>query len=291
MEEVTQEIADIANNAPVSDNVKTIHLTEEDMQGGATEDNAPADLVLVPRKDGYDYTVAMIVAMNKRSVIGHENKLPWKLSKDLKFFKETTEGGVIIMGRKTWESIGSKPLPNRISIVVTRNLSFVPQHDNVMVAHSIESALRLAKCENRGIFFIGGAAIYEECIQFCDTLYITAVDNEVEGDTIFPCPTGPSKLGDYFKTLGFNHSTVLEEISIDEKNECAAQVLQLRKVVYPASFHEQQKFDPEMIKRLVAKMQRPAKKAVLKGEAKDKRTAQRRKQTKAKKKAQKLNRK
>jgi len=126
--------------------------------------------------------VSIIVAKSKNGVIGVGNKLPWNLPTDLKRFKEITTDGVVIMGRKTYESIG-KPLPNRINIVVTRTENFfVP---GVLTAKSLQNALLKAGGE-KDIFIIGGGEIYRQSISYADKMYITEVDMEVEGDTTFP---------------------------------------------------------------------------------------------------------
>lgn len=126
--------------------------------------------------------ISIIAAVSKNGVIGVDNKLPWDLPEDLKRFKELTTGNVVIMGRKTYESIG-KPLPNRINIVVTRDKDFfVP---GVLSANSLDSAL-LKAGGNKDIFIIGGGEIYKQSMGFVDKLYITEVDMEVEGDTTFP---------------------------------------------------------------------------------------------------------
>ena len=126
--------------------------------------------------------ISIIAAVSNNGVIGVDNKLPWNLPEDLKKFKEITTGNVVIMGRKTYESIG-KALPNRINIVVTRDKNFfVP---GVLSANSLDSAL-LKAGGNKDIFIIGGGEIYKQSMGFADKLYITEVDMEVEGDTTFP---------------------------------------------------------------------------------------------------------
>ena len=126
--------------------------------------------------------ISIIAAVSKNGVIGVDNTLPWDLPVDLKWFKEITTGNVVIMGRKTYESIG-KALPNRINIVVTRDKNFfVP---GVLSANSLDSAL-LKAGNNKDIFIIGGGEIYRQSMDFVDKLYITEVDMEVEGDTTFP---------------------------------------------------------------------------------------------------------
>ncbi|WP_252107356.1 MULTISPECIES: dihydrofolate reductase [unclassified Halomonas] len=132
--------------------------------------------------------VAMIVAMAKNRVIGVEGNLPWYLPEDLKFFKRKTQAKPLVMGRKTFASIG-KPLPNRLNIVVTRDESF--EAEGVRVCHDLESALALADQHAtieaaEEIMVMGGGEIYRQAMAYAQRLYITEVDVEVEGDTHFP---------------------------------------------------------------------------------------------------------
>ncbi|WP_078555661.1 dihydrofolate reductase [Bacillus alkalicellulosilyticus] len=128
--------------------------------------------------------ISFIVAMDKNNVIGKDNDLPWRLPADLAYFKKVTTGHAIVMGRKTFDSIG-KPLPNRENIVITRNSEFTMEGCTVL--HSIEEFLSLAKQrEQEELFVIGGAAIFKELMDNVDKLYITFIDEEVEGDTYFP---------------------------------------------------------------------------------------------------------
>ena len=128
--------------------------------------------------------VSAILAMSKNRVIGKDNQIPWHLSADLKYFKRTTLNHHIIMGRKTFLSIG-KPLPKRTNIVLTRNPFFVASH--VLVVSSIEEALNIAE-ENgeEEVFIIGGGEIYRQSMPYWDKVYLTRVDIEVEGDVFFP---------------------------------------------------------------------------------------------------------
>ena len=126
--------------------------------------------------------ISIIAAVSKNGVIGVDNTLPWDLPVDLKRFKEITTGNVVIMGRKTYESIG-KALPNRVNIVVTRDKNFFVS--GVLSVNSLDSAL-LKAGNNKDIFIIGGGEIYRQSMDFVDKLYITEVDMEVEGDTTFP---------------------------------------------------------------------------------------------------------
>lgn len=133
--------------------------------------------------------ISIIVAIAKNNVIGVGGDLPWRLSSDLKRFKRDTMGKPIIMGRKTWESIG-RPLPGRPNIVVTRNGAFKAEGADVVT--SLGDAITLAKTKlgcMRGIdeiCIIGGGQLYNEAIDFADKLYVTHVMAEPEGDTWFP---------------------------------------------------------------------------------------------------------
>lgn len=133
--------------------------------------------------------VAIVVAMAKANrVIGHDNDLPWRLPGDMKHFKAVTMGKPIIMGRKTYESIG-KPLPGRTNIVVTRNDHW--QADGVSVFRNIEDAIAAAKliATKDGadeVSIIGGAEIYTQALDYTDVIHLTEVAGEVAGDTLFP---------------------------------------------------------------------------------------------------------
>ncbi len=126
--------------------------------------------------------VSVIAALAKNRVIGIENRLPWRLPEDLAHFKALTLGHPVLMGRKTFESLG-RPLPGRTNIVITRNPDYC--RDGCVVAGSIPDALAL--CRDAGeIFFIGGAELYAQAIPLADRLYLTEVDIEAEGDAWFP---------------------------------------------------------------------------------------------------------
>ena len=129
--------------------------------------------------------LAVICAMSKNGVIGKDNELPWNLPGDLKHFKQTTLGCPIIMGRKTWDSIG-RPLPGRTNIIVTRSCGF--ESDEIKIARSFKSALNLAKSSLTSesateIFVIGGAQIYKEAFPLANRFYLTRVDSFIDGDT------------------------------------------------------------------------------------------------------------
>ncbi|WP_200976281.1 dihydrofolate reductase [Echinicola sp. 20G] len=130
-------------------------------------------------------TVSIIVAKAKNNIIGKDNQLIWRLSADLQYFKKKTSGHYIIMGRKTYESM-RKPLPNRTSVVITRNEDYkIPEGHYVV--HSIEEALKLTKSLNQEkVYVIGGAEIYKLALPYVDELLITEVDCEPDGDAYFP---------------------------------------------------------------------------------------------------------
>lgn len=129
--------------------------------------------------------ISLIAAISTNRVIGRDNKIPWYISEDFKRFKAITLGHPIIMGRKTFESIG-KPLPGRTNIVITRDESF--SSEGVVVAHSINEAIEIAKIKegSEEIFIIGGGQIYSQSMNLADKLYLTVVNQEVEGDVYFP---------------------------------------------------------------------------------------------------------
>tara|TARA_R100001143_G_scaffold12646_1_gene13850 strand:- start:14491 stop:15018 length:528 start_codon:yes stop_codon:yes gene_type:complete len=132
--------------------------------------------------------VALIWAQSQNRVIGRNNALPWYLPEDLKYFKRVTMGKPIVMGRKTWESIG-RPLPGRTNIVISRNPEF--QAEGVKVVPTFEDALALAEkvCLINGgdeVIIMGGAQIYEMALPYADRLYMTQVHAHVDGDAWFP---------------------------------------------------------------------------------------------------------
>ncbi|MGY0408322.1 MAG: dihydrofolate reductase [Polaribacter sp.] len=128
--------------------------------------------------------ITIIAAIGKNNALGKNNDLIWHLPADLKRFKKVTTGHYIVMGRNTFESIG-KPLPNRTTIIITRNKHYFK--DECLVANSLEQAIEIAKEENK-IFIIGGAQIYKEAISknLADQLDITLVQQEFEADVFFP---------------------------------------------------------------------------------------------------------
>lgn len=130
-------------------------------------------------------TISIIVAMDLNGVIGHNGKLPWHLPGDLKWFKEKTWGKVVIMGRRTFESLGRRPLPGRRNIVVTSTQQHVA---GVECVPSLNAALELFRRapEWAEVFIIGGAQLYAEALPVADRVYVTAVEGDHKGDTKFP---------------------------------------------------------------------------------------------------------
>lgn len=149
--------------------------------------------------------LAMVVAKAKNNVIGKDNQLIWHLPKDLQYFKKLTTGHVIIMGRKTLESLPFL-LPNREHWVVTRQADYKPPYEEVRVFHSPEEAVKAAEALEVA-YCIGGAQMYESFMPYAETLYVTEIDQEFEGDAHFP-------------TIDLNQFEVVESIAgeVDEKN-------------------------------------------------------------------------
>lgn len=126
--------------------------------------------------------ISIIVAMSQNGTIGKNNKMPWHISEDLKRFKAITTGHAVVMGRKTFESLG-KPLPNRRNIVLTHDPHF--SADGVETIHAIEELHNLCP-QNDEIFIIGGAEVYKQFLPKADKLYLTLIKKDVEGDAFFP---------------------------------------------------------------------------------------------------------
>jgi len=126
--------------------------------------------------------LSIIVAIANNQVIGINNTLPWHLPEDLKRFRALTTGHHIIMGRKTYESLG-RLLPGRTTVIVTRNKDY--QLEGALIAHSLETAVALCQNDDE-VFLIGGAELYLDGLKLADKLYITEVDLTVDGDAFFP---------------------------------------------------------------------------------------------------------
>jgi len=127
-------------------------------------------------------SLSLIVAMAQNRTIGVNNSLPWRCPEDLKHFKALTMGHHLIMGRKTFDSIG-KPLPGRTTVVVTRNPTL--RIDGCVMARSLEEAIAYCAGDDE-IFIVGGAELYAQALPLADTLYITEIQQEVAGDAHFP---------------------------------------------------------------------------------------------------------
>ncbi|MEN9757665.1 MAG: hypothetical protein RL755_1852 [Pseudomonadota bacterium] len=127
--------------------------------------------------------ISLIVAMSENRVIGRDNKMPWHLSADLKRFKSITMNSPILMGRKTFESIG-KPLIGRTNMILSHNLHFQPE--GCLVFSDFTLALAQAHHYGHELFIIGGATLYEMALPFAERLYLTQIEAEFDGDTFFP---------------------------------------------------------------------------------------------------------
>jgi dihydrofolate reductase len=141
----------------------------------------PRSSVLAPSSQILNPKISILVAMAKNRVIGINNTLPWHLPADLKHFKALTMGHHILMGRKTYESIG-KPLPGRTSVVITRNVDY--SAEGVTIAHTLESGIAMCS-DDPEIFIIGGAELYRQAIHLANRIYLTEIELEITGDAHF----------------------------------------------------------------------------------------------------------
>lgn len=157
---------------------------------------------------------ALVVAKSRNGVIGRDNQLPWRLPADLAFFKRTTMGRPVIMGRRTYESIG-KPLPGRLNIVVSTNRGY--QAPGCTVVHSMEEAYRAAGGAEE-VAIIGGSGIFEAALPGADVIYLTEVDADVEGDVFFPA----------FDRSAW-HEAELERHAPDERHAYPFRILKLER--------------------------------------------------------------
>jgi dihydrofolate reductase len=129
--------------------------------------------------------ISLIVAASTNNVIGVNNQLPWHLPADMKFFKNTTWGMPVIMGRKTFESMNSKPLPGRVNIIITRSNDW--KAEGVIVVHDIEASIEEAiNTDCKEMFVIGGGEIFEKFLPVAHRIYMTRVHTRIEGDVFFP---------------------------------------------------------------------------------------------------------
>lgn len=139
--------------------------------------------------------ISIIAVMDEKRGIGKDNKIPWHIKEDLVRLKNLTKDHVVILGRKSYESMVSyynktgRPMPGKLYVIVTHDKNYKPIRENTTIAHSLEEALsfargRLAKLEE--VFVIGGAQIFQQAISIADKLYLTIVDGEFDADTFFP---------------------------------------------------------------------------------------------------------
>lgn len=133
--------------------------------------------------------LSAVAAMAANRVIGVDNDLPWNLPEDLQFFKEKTKASIMIMGRKTFESI-QRPLPGRFHIVITRNADYHYDHERVKVVTSLEGAVKLAQTMippwPNEVFIVGGGEIYRQALNVTDRIYLTRIEREYQGHAQFP---------------------------------------------------------------------------------------------------------
>ncbi|MFO8086417.1 MAG: type 3 dihydrofolate reductase [Bacteroidales bacterium] len=129
-------------------------------------------------------TLSLIVAVAQDNVIGKDNTMPWHLPADLKHFKSITYGHPVIMGRKTFESIG-KPLPGRKNIVLSTGKAIAAKHQDIILVHSMADALKECR-EAEEVFVIGGNSIYQLALPLAERIYLTRIDAQFPGDTFFP---------------------------------------------------------------------------------------------------------
>lgn len=158
-------------------------------------------------------TVSIVAAVAFNGVIGVGGKLPWRMPEDLQRFKRLTMGKPVIMGRKTWESIG-RPLPGRFNIVVTRNSDY--RAEGAEVCNDLQSAIALAKDSvldtQDEVMVIGGGEIYEQAMPRADKIYLTTVCTEVEGDTYFTVPRYWVMAEREFRPQGINEFSSVYEL-------------------------------------------------------------------------------
>jgi dihydrofolate reductase len=157
--------------------------------------------------------ISMIVARSRNHVIGRDNQMPWKISADLQFFKRVTMGHPVIMGRKTWESIG-RPLPGRRNIVVSRNSNYVATGGELV--GSLDEALQ-SLSEFPRVFVIGGEQLFKQAFDKADRLYITEIDLDIQdGDTFFEVPN-PSAWKEVERSPGSEGDITFSFITLEHK--------------------------------------------------------------------------
>jgi len=131
--------------------------------------------------------ISLIAAASTNNVIGKDNQLLWSLPNDMKFFKNTTWGMPVVMGRKTYDALAGQPLPGRFNFVITRNRDWNPDQDKVTVVDSLAAAIRAAEVTDcKETYVIGGGEIYSQAMPIADKIYLTRVHTVLEGDAWFP---------------------------------------------------------------------------------------------------------
>lgn len=159
--------------------------------------------------------ISIIIAVSNNGVIGRDNQMPWHLSDDLKRFKKLTSSHCIVMGRKTYDFIG-KPLPNRTNIIISRNKDLTIE--GVVICNNIEQAIDFAKAQNeKELFIIGGGEICRQALSITDTIYLTKVDTELEGDAFFSFDESKWQISE------------IEYIPKNEKNEFDSEFMILKR--------------------------------------------------------------
>lgn len=128
-------------------------------------------------------SITIIAALDENRIVGNKNKMPWHISEDFKHFKRTTLNHPVIMGRKTYESVGGKPLPGRPHVIVSRTM---PESDQIDVTRSLEEAINQAQTYNKNIFICGGVEIYKQSIPLSDHMILSHIEGTHEGDAYFP---------------------------------------------------------------------------------------------------------
>jgi len=157
--------------------------------------------------------ITLVVAASENNAIGLNNQLLWHLPKDMRFFKNTTWGMPILMGRKTFESMGSKPLNGRLNIIITRNKNWV--NEDVTVVHTMEQAITLAdKFSYKELLVIGGGEIYEMALPLAQKIWLTRVHTTIEGDVYFP------KLNTEWEMVSSTQNTADEKHKFSFDFEC-----------------------------------------------------------------------
>lgn len=168
--------------------------------------------------------IAIVAAIDRNRAIGKADRIPWRLQRDLRMLKQLTEGQVVILGRKTYDSMvwyydrSGRPMPGKMYLIVTRNAQYKPTRDNARTAASPEDALRQAHELGDDAFVIGGEHIFEAFLPYTDRVYLTEVDTEVDGDAYFPT-LRPEEW----------YEVSREHFEADEKNDHASDVVILQR--------------------------------------------------------------